>query len=93
MGSRNGHAPVFLWYALNLKGHCGFKKEVQKCLHNAHYLKERLKEAGVSVMINELSNIVKINTFIDELLKMLSFIFRDGCNHPPCVASDIGKEN
>lgn len=58
MGSRNGHAPVFLWYTLNRKGYRGFQKEVQRCLRNAHYLKERLREAGFGVMLNELSSTV-----------------------------------
>ncbi|XP_008781392.2 serine decarboxylase 1 [Phoenix dactylifera] len=58
MGSRNGHAPIFLWYTLNRKGYRGFQKEVQKCLRNAHYLKDRLKAAGVSAMLNELSSTV-----------------------------------
>ncbi|CAA6675371.1 unnamed protein product [Spirodela intermedia] len=42
MGSRNGHAPLFLWYALNRKGYRGFQKEVQR--HRA--------------MLNELSSTV-----------------------------------
>lgn len=58
MGSRNGHAPIFLWYTLNKKGYKGFQKEVQKCLRNAHYLKDRLREAGISAMLNELSSTV-----------------------------------
>ncbi|KAG5042548.1 Serine decarboxylase 1 [Glycine soja] len=41
MGSKNGHAPIFLWYNLNMKGCRGFQKEVQKCLRNAHYFKDR----------------------------------------------------
>ncbi|CAD5179375.1 unnamed protein product [Musa acuminata subsp. burmannicoides] len=58
MGSRNGHAPIFLWYTLNRKGYRGFQKEVQKCVRNAHYLKDRLKEAGIGAMLNELSSTV-----------------------------------
>lgn len=58
MGSRNGHAPIFLWYTLNRKGYKGFQKEVQKCLRNAHYLKDRLRGAGISAMLNELSSTV-----------------------------------
>ncbi|XP_021740333.1 serine decarboxylase-like [Chenopodium quinoa] len=127
MGSRNGHAPIFLWYALSRKGYNGFKKDVQKCLNNARYLKDRLKEAGLSVMLNRLSNTVvferpqdediirywqlscqgniahvvvmpnvtikKLDTFISELVEKRSNWLKDGENQPPCVASDIGKEN
>ncbi|KAG6544383.1 hypothetical protein Mapa_014217 [Marchantia paleacea] len=58
MGSRNGHAPIFLWYTLNRKGYRGFQKETQRCLRNAHYLTECLRAAGFGVMLNELSSTV-----------------------------------
>ncbi|GJV81325.1 serine decarboxylase-like protein [Tanacetum coccineum] len=58
MGSRNGQAPLFLWYALSRKGYRGFQKEVHNCLRNAHYLKGRLTEAGIGAMLNELSSTV-----------------------------------
>ncbi|OWM90762.1 hypothetical protein CDL15_Pgr020725 [Punica granatum] len=66
MGSRNGHAPIFLWYTLNRKGYKGFQKEVQKCLRNAHYLKDRLRDAGISAMLNELSSTVVFERPLDE---------------------------
>ncbi|KAI4321156.1 hypothetical protein MLD38_034574 [Melastoma candidum] len=66
MGSRNGHAPIFLWYTLNRKGYKGFQKEVQKCLRNAHYLKDRLRDAGISAMLNELSSTVVFERPMDE---------------------------
>lgn len=66
MGSRNGHAPIFLWYTLNKKGYKGFQKEVQKCLRNAHYLKDRLRGAGISAMLNELSSTVVFERPHDE---------------------------
>ncbi|CAA7388441.1 unnamed protein product [Spirodela intermedia] len=66
MGSRNGHAPIFLWYTLNRKGYRGFQKEVQRCLRNAHYLRDRLRAAGVSAMLNELSSTVVFERPPDE---------------------------
>lgn len=66
MGSRNGHAPIFLWYTLNRKGYKGFQKEVQKCLRNAHYLKGCLFAAGISAMLNELSSTVVFERPLDE---------------------------
>lgn len=41
MGSRNGHAPIYLWYMLTKKGYSGIRKDVEKCLRNAHVLKVR----------------------------------------------------
>ncbi|MBA0566222.1 hypothetical protein Golob_011060, partial [Gossypium lobatum] len=66
MGSRNGHAPIFLWYTLNRKGYNGFAKEVQKCLRNAHYLKDQLRAAGIGAMLNELSSTVVFERPRDE---------------------------
>lgn len=66
MGSRNGHAPIFLWYTLNRKGYRGFQKEVQRCLRNAHYLKECLREAKFGVLLNELSSTVVFERPLDE---------------------------
>lgn len=66
MGSRNGHAPIFLWYTLNRKGYKGFQKEVQKCLRNAHYLNDKLRGAGISTMLNELSSTVVFERPKDE---------------------------
>ena len=66
MGSRNGHAPIFLWYALNKKGYRGIRKEVQKCLRNAHYLVHHLREVGVNTFLNPLSNTVVFERPKDE---------------------------
>ncbi|ESW31054.1 hypothetical protein PHAVU_002G204900 [Phaseolus vulgaris] len=66
VGSRNGHAPIFLWYSLNMKGYRGLQKEVQKCLRNAHYFKGQLVEAGIGAMVNELSSTVVFERPHDE---------------------------
>jgi histidine decarboxylase len=39
MGSRNGHAPIYLWYTLTLKGYEGIRQDVERCMRNAHILK------------------------------------------------------
>lgn len=57
-GSRNGLTPIFLWYSLSAKGQIGLQKDAKRCLDNANYLKDRLQQAGISVMLNELSIIV-----------------------------------
>lgn len=59
MGSRNGHAPLYLWYTLVKKGTEGIKKDVMKCLENAEYLKQQLIGHGVpDVLLNKWSNTV-----------------------------------
>ena len=42
MGSRNGHAPIYLWYTLTRKGYEGMRQDVERCLLNAHLLKVRV---------------------------------------------------
>jgi histidine decarboxylase len=58
MGSRNGHAAIFMWYTLTMKGYEGFRQDVQKCLKNAHYLHSLLFSKGIRTMLNERSSTV-----------------------------------
>uniref|UniRef100_A0A0E0INX8 Serine decarboxylase n=1 Tax=Oryza nivara TaxID=4536 RepID=A0A0E0INX8_ORYNI len=65
-GSRNGHAPIFLWYTLSKKGYKGLLKEVHICMGNARYLEVLLKQVGISASCNTLSNIVVFERPKDE---------------------------
>ncbi|KAK9800747.1 hypothetical protein WJX73_004484 [Symbiochloris irregularis] len=58
MGSRNGHAPIYMWYTLTRKGYGGMRKDVERCLRNAHLLKTMLEQAGITAMLNPLSSTV-----------------------------------
>jgi histidine decarboxylase len=58
MGSRNGHAPIFLWYTLTRKGYDGIQRDVEKCMRNAQLLKTMLEQCGIVTMLNNLSNTV-----------------------------------
>jgi histidine decarboxylase len=64
-GSRSGHAPIFIWYALQKRGLIGLKNEVQKCLMNARYLKDKLCDVAISTMLNEFSNTVVFEKPLD----------------------------
>ncbi|KAL2324621.1 hypothetical protein Fmac_023679 [Flemingia macrophylla] len=65
-GSRSGHTPIFLWYALKERGLRGLQNEVQKCMMSARYLQRRLHDAGISAMVNKFSNIVVFEKPLDE---------------------------
>ncbi|KAJ1388445.1 Pyridoxal-phosphate binding site [Sesbania bispinosa] len=65
-GSRSGHAPIFFWYAIKKRGLIGLKNEVQKCIMNARYLHDRLRDAGVGTMLNEFSNTVVFEKPLDD---------------------------
>ncbi|XP_004496485.1 serine decarboxylase 1-like [Cicer arietinum] len=65
-GSRCGHAPILLWYALKKKGLIGLKNEVHECIINARYLLDQLRDAGIGAMLNEFSNIVVFEKPLDD---------------------------
>ena len=43
MGSRNGHAAVYMWHALMRKGRAGIARDVAGCLERAAYLRGMLE--------------------------------------------------
>ena len=58
MGSRNGHASVYLWYAIQKKGMQGFRDDVRDSLQKARTLTEMLTSAGISTYLGPLSSTV-----------------------------------
>ncbi|XP_051129657.1 serine decarboxylase-like [Andrographis paniculata] len=65
-GSRNGHAPIFMWYNLNLKGYKGLKRDVRMSIRNAQYLRDRLKNIGISTMLNDMNIVVVFECPLDQ---------------------------
>ncbi|PHU09251.1 Histidine decarboxylase [Capsicum chinense] len=57
-GSRNGLAPIFLWYSLSMKGYVGLWQDSKMFIENSQYLKDQLLKEGISVMLNEFSTTV-----------------------------------
>ena len=51
-GSRNGHSPLFLWYALKKLGLEGMKARYQHGVEVAAYCEEKLKDMGVEAWRN-----------------------------------------
>ncbi|CAI8604367.1 unnamed protein product [Vicia faba] len=82
-GSRCGHAPVFLWYALTIKGLTGLENEVHNCIFKARYLLNQLRGAGIGAMLNEYSNIVVFERPLDDNFTLQSL----------CIAKDVGSRN
>lgn len=52
-GSRNAITPLFLWYAIQTKGHAGFCKMIEYCLEVANYAISRLKAIGIHAWRNK----------------------------------------
>ncbi|KAK2404440.1 serine decarboxylase [Trifolium repens] len=57
-GSRSGHSPILMWYALKKNGLIGLGNEVNNCMMKSRYLLNKLRDAGIGAMLNEFSNIV-----------------------------------
>ncbi|GGB02418.1 histidine decarboxylase [Puia dinghuensis] len=51
-GSRNGHSPVFLWYAIKRLGVEGLKQRAVECLEIAGYAIEKFRSIGISAWRN-----------------------------------------
>lgn len=66
MGSRNGQAPIQLWYTLTRKGYDGLRRDVEKCMSHARALRDMLQAAGFRAMLNDLSNTVVFERPKDE---------------------------
>lgn len=59
MGSRNGHAPLYMWYTLVQKGKSGVAANIKQCIENAQYLEAELRKHGIkNVLLNKWSNTV-----------------------------------
>lgn len=68
-GSRNGHAPLLLWYALMSRGVTGLGQEAHICIENARYLQERLTQMNYPNHRGIHSNIVCLRPPSDTLVK------------------------
>lgn len=51
-GSRNGHSPVFLWYAIKKFGTEGLRKRAEICMEVAEYTEKKMNEMGIKAWRN-----------------------------------------
>eukprot|EP00587_Corethron_hystrix_P003743 CAMPEP_0113300010 /NCGR_PEP_ID=MMETSP0010_2-20120614/1815_1 /TAXON_ID=216773 ORGANISM="Corethron hystrix, Strain 308" /NCGR_SAMPLE_ID=MMETSP0010_2 /ASSEMBLY_ACC=CAM_ASM_000155 /LENGTH=512 /DNA_ID=CAMNT_0000153357 /DNA_START=327 /DNA_END=1868 /DNA_ORIENTATION=- /assembly_acc=CAM_ASM_000155 len=66
MGSRNGQAPLYMWYSLRKKGIEGIKQDVIHCMDTARYLRDELTNAGITCRLNDLSSTVVLERPIND---------------------------
>ncbi|MBE8990333.1 histidine decarboxylase [Nostoc sp. LEGE 12450] len=69
LGSRNGHTPLILWYAVQTRGYDGLAKEAKTCIHNAQYLFQQLQIREYPCMLNNFSNTVVFQKPSQRLIK------------------------
>lgn len=90
LGARNGHTPIFLWYALQTRGMEGILREVEQCLENARYLYERLATAEYPCLLNDFANTVSFQKPPEPILKKWQLATMNNWSHV-IVMQNIGK--
>ncbi|MCC5656415.1 histidine decarboxylase [Nostoc sp. XA010] len=69
LGSRNGHTPLILWYAVQTRGYDGLAREANTCIENAQYLFQQLQIREYPCMLNKFSNTVVFQKPSQTLIK------------------------
>ncbi|MCC5653027.1 histidine decarboxylase [Nostoc sp. XA013] len=69
LGSRNGHAPLILWYAVRTRGYDGLAREAKTCINDAQYLFQQLQIREDPCMLNSFSNTVVFGKPSQRLIK------------------------
>ncbi|KAJ6685248.1 hypothetical protein OIU79_015334 [Salix purpurea] len=101
MGSRNGHAPIFLWTDCVMLGISAMLNELSSTVVFERPIDEDFVRrwqlacqgniAHVVVMPNV--TIEKLDDFLNELVEKRSTWYQDEKVRPPCIAADIGSQN
>ncbi|ALF54044.1 histidine decarboxylase [Nostoc piscinale CENA21] len=81
LGSRNGHTPLIIWYALKTRGYEGFAKEAKICIQNAQYLFQQLQLREYPCMLNKFSNTVVFQKPSQMLIKKWQLATMDNLAH------------
>ncbi len=81
MGSRNGHAVLAIWARLIGHGIDGYKADVAQCRSRAEWLKSKLENAGVPVLLNSFSLTVLFPQPSEEIVKTFQLACSRGEAH------------
>ena len=95
MGSRNGHAPLFLDNCIKEKGMNGFREDIYKCLYTAQWFTNLMKTKGVKAWINHYSITVIFPRPSDKLIKKWAIATENDISHVivmPHVTKELLEE-
>ena len=84
-GSRNGHSPLFLWYAIQQLGASGFRKRYLHGLEMANYLLEALVSRGVNAWKNPGALTVVLPRVSNTLKNKYQLATEDDITHVICM--------
>ena len=90
-GSRNGHSPVFLWYAIKKLGSEGLKQRAIDALEVAEYTVNRLKQLGIEAWRNDNALTVVFPEPPVYLRSKWQLASENGMSHIICMPG-VGKE-
>jgi histidine decarboxylase len=84
-GSRNGHSPVFLWYAIRYWGREGLLKRAQDCLSLAEYTMCQLQRMSIPALRNNHAITVVFPTPSETLCRKWQLASEGGYTHIICM--------
>jgi histidine decarboxylase len=84
-GSRNGHSPVFLWYAIKKLGKEGLLKRASESLWLAVYAQQKLQEGGIVAWRNEKAITVVFPKPADTICRKWQLASEAGYSHLICM--------
>lgn len=91
-GSRNGHSPLFLWYAIRKLGVEGFKARALHSLDVASYCEKKLKEIGINAWRNPNSITVVFPEPEEAIRKKWQLASENGMSHIICMPNVTKKQ-
>lgn len=92
MGSRNGQAPLAMWYRLVEKSLADFSRDVELCMENSRHLVQLLENHKISCMLNKLSNTVVLSKPpCDEFIRKWQLACKGGIAHV-VVMQNVSKQ-
>lgn len=84
-GSRNGHTPIILWYAIRRWGVAGFKKRAEDSRALADYTHQALQRIGWEAWRNPQAITVVLRTPPDDTVRKWQLATYDGWSHIICM--------
>jgi len=84
-GSRNGHSPLFMWYAVKKLGVEGLKKRALDCLETADYTIRHLEALGVNAWRNPSAITVSFPEPSSALRQKWQIATENGYSHIICM--------
>jgi histidine decarboxylase len=83
-GSRNGHSPLFLWYAISKMGVEGLEKRYRYCLEVAEYCMAELIKIGIDAWMNK-GSITVVFPKVSDSIKEEWQLATDEITHVICM--------